>query len=262
MFVQQFFARFVPSILLICILSPGAHASEQRMIVASTTQKSFVITTEEYPPFIGSRLRDNGWTMAVARAILEPQGYAVSLELVPWARAVKCSKSGQCDGLYLAFYTQERTQWYVFSDPIGEVRTGFFKLKSRDISFTTLDDLRDYQIGLTRNAAVSPEFDSADYLHKQEVDNDSVNVVKLLKGRVDLVAVPELVFRNLIVTTLPPEDHGKFEFMTPYLSVQKLHMAISKKSPDYERKLRDFNRGLERIKSDGTYDKILQSYGF
>lgn len=229
---------------------------------AGAADKSFIITTEEYAPFIGAELRDNGWTMAVARAILEPQGYSVSLELVPWARAVQCSKSGKCDGLYLAYYTQERTQWYLFSDPIGEVRTGIYKLKSRDISFTTLEDLRPYTIGMTRGAAISPEFDTADYLHKDEVEHDSVNVKKLLKGRIDLVAAPEPVFQNLIVTTLPPDQHDKFEFMTPYLSVQRLHMAISKNSPDYQQKLEDFNRGLKAIMADGTYDQILRSYGF
>jgi len=260
--IRRFLESHAAIVLLICSLHPWSQAFAQEASSSSGAKKSFVIVTEEYPPFIGARLRDNGWTMAVARAILQPAGYDVSLELVPWSRAVKCSKSGRCDGLYLAFYTKERTQWYVFSDPIGEVRTGFYKLKSRDISFTELADLRGYLIGMTRDAAISPEFDRADYLSKQEVEDDSVNVLKLLKGRVDLVATPEAVFRHLIVTSLAPEHHDKFEFMSPYLSVQNLHMAISRKSPDYEQKLRDFNQGLKRIMADGTYAKIRRSFGF
>ncbi len=53
--------------------------------------------------------------------------------------------------------------------------------------FFTLEDLRPYKIGMTRGAAISPEFDSANYLHKEKVKHDSLNVKKLLKGRVDLV---------------------------------------------------------------------------
>lgn len=223
---------------------------------------SFVVTTEEWPPFVSSEMPRNGWAMEVARAALEPQGYDVTLELVPWARAMRCAKSGRCDGLYLSYYVEERTEWAAFSDPIGELRTGLFKLRERDIAFETLEDLRPYTIGITRGAAVSEEFDSADYLRKAPVAHDSVNLKKLLRGRVDLVVAAEPVLKHLIRTTLPEAQHDAFKFMSPHLSVQTLHMAISKNSPGYERKLRDFNEGLARIRADGTYDAIRDAHGY
>ena len=73
---------------------------------------------------------------------------------------------------------------------------------------------------MTRGVAISTEFDSANYLRKEEVEHDSLNVKKLLKGRVELVATPELVFRDLITNTLPSEQHDAFEFITPPLAVQ------------------------------------------
>ena len=79
--------------LLGSILSYGSTAA---------AENSFIITTEEWPPFISSELPENGWAMEVARAALEPQGYDVTLQLVPWARAVRCVESGACDGLYLS----------------------------------------------------------------------------------------------------------------------------------------------------------------
>lgn len=227
-----------------------------------TNDKVFCITTEEFPPFIGNDLKGKGWTMEIARAILEPQGYQVTLELLVWARALQASKYGKYDGLYLAYYTKERTKWFVYSKPVGEVRTGFFKLKSSDISFTKLQDLRAYRIGLTRGVAISPEFDEADYLLKEEVSFDSQNIQKLLLGRIDLVATPELVFKELLKKTLTPAEYAKFEFIEPHLTVQKLYMAISRKTSNYKQKLVDFNKGLEQIKSDGTYNRILREYGF
>ena len=230
--------------------------------LAVAAEKSFIVTTEEWPPFVSSELPNNGWAMEVAKAALEPQGYEVTLDLLPWARAVRCAKSGECDGLYLSYYVEERTEWAAFSDPIGELRTGLFKLRSSDIAFETLDDLRSYTIGITRGAAVSEEFDSADYLRKAPVEHDSVNIKKLLRGRVAMVVAAEPVLKHLIRTTLPEEEHERFEFMSPHLSVQTLHMAISKSSSDYERKLRDFNEGLARIKADGTYDAIRSAHGY
>jgi len=255
--VEKFRTRF-PNLFLIIALS-GFIVSFNPALAA---ERSFVVTTEEWPPFVSSDLRGNGWAMEVARAALEAQGYEVELRLVPWARAMRCARSGKCDGLYLSYYVEERTEWAAFSDPIGELKTGLFKLKDRNFSFDTLDDLRPYRIGITRGAAVSDAFDKADFLNKAEVPNDTMNVKKLLLGRVDMVVGAEPVIRYLIRTALPEEDQDKFEFMSPHLSAQALHMAISKNSPDYEQKLRDFNEGLAQIKADGTYDEIRSSHGY
>ena len=93
------------------------------------------------------------------------------------------------------------------------------------------------------------------------IPSDEQILKMMLKGRLDLFAGSEQVGKYLISTKLPPEDHSKFEFIEPPLTVQLLHMAISKKAPDYKRKLEDFNRGLDRILADGTYDRILESHG-
>ena len=229
---------------------------------AKAAEKAFVVTTEEWPPFVGAELDGNGWAMEVARAALESQGYKVSLDLLPWARSVHCAKSGRCDGLYLSYYVKEREEWFVFSDPIGELRTGFFKLEDRDIAFETLRDLRPYRIGMTRGAAVSEAFDTADYLKKDPVPHHTTNIKKLLRGRLDLVVAAKPVFEYLIRTNLPESEQDKFEFLPPSLSTQSLHMAVSKQSPHYEQKLEDFNRGLAQIRADGTYDAIRRAHGY
>jgi len=197
---------------------------------AFASDKSFIVTTEEWPPFVSSDLPNNGWAMEVAKEALERKGYDVSLELVPWARALHCSESGKCDGLYLSYYVEERTKSYVFSDPVAVLETGLFKLKDRDISFGTLDDLRPYKIGMTRGAAVSDEFDKADFLKKDPVPHHSVNIKKLLRGRVDLVVAAKPVFEYLIRSTLPEDQQDQIEFIGPPLSEQNLHLAISKNS--------------------------------
>jgi len=242
-------------IIFVIILLSGVNG-------AIAAEKTFTLTTEPFAPFIGKQFKNDGWTMDVVRAALEPQGYKVILSLRPWARAMSESKEGEHDGLYLAYYTKEREQWYVYSDPIGEVRTGFYKMKANDISYETLQDLKGYNIGLTRDVAISPAFDKADFLKKHFKVRDLQSLKMLPLGRIDLYAVSELVARNLINTKISPEDRDKYEFMEPPLAVHKLHMAVSKKTPNYMQKLKDFNRGLKRIISDNTYEKILKNHGF
>ncbi|MCZ6668783.1 MAG: hypothetical protein O6932_08980 [Gammaproteobacteria bacterium] len=39
-------------------------------------------------------------------------------------------------------------------------------------------------------------------------------------------------------------------------------LVFSKSAPDYEKKLKDFNKGLMVITDDGTLDNIMASHGF
>ena len=224
--------------------------------------KTFSLITGDWYPYIGNKLKNQGWTMEVARAALESQGYVVTLRLVPWQRAMAESKQGAADALFLSYYVKEREQWYVFSDPMGQARTGFFALKSRHIRFQTLPGLKSLTVGLTRGAAVSPEFDAANYLKKEETADDLGSLRKLLKGRIDLYAGPELVAKHLMKMELMADQREKIEFIEPPLATHNLYLAISKKAKNYQQKREDFNRGLKLIKENGQYRKILNSHGF
>ncbi len=225
-------------------------------------EKTFSLITGDWYPYIGNKLKNQGWTMEVARAALEPQGYKVTLRLVPWQRAVAESKQGSADALFLSYYVKEREQWYVFSDAIGQARTGFFALKSSHIHFQKLQDLKGVTVGLTRGAAVSPEFDSASYLQKEETADDLGSLKKLLKSRIDLYAGPELVAKQIMKMEMTAHQRDKIEFIEPPLATHNLYLAISKKAKNYLQKRKDFNRGFKQIIENGQYKKILNSHGF
>jgi hypothetical protein len=50
--------------------------------------------------------------------------------------------------------------------------------------------------------------------------------------------------------------------MEPILQVNYIHLAISKKTRDYLRKLEDFNIGMRQIILDGTYKKIQKKHRY
>lgn len=224
--------------------------------------KSLSLITGAWSPYVGDNLKNQGWTMEVAKAALESQGYQVTLRLVPWQRAVEESKQGMADALFLSYYVKEREQWYVFSVAIGQARTGFFALKSRHIRFKNLQDLKDLRIGLTRGAAVSPEFDRADFLKKEETAEDFGSIRKLLKKRIDLFAGPELVAKYFMQAELTADQRERIEFLEPPLATHNLYLAISKNAKNYQQKRIDFNKGFKHIKDNGQYRKILKSHGF
>ena len=51
-----------------------------------------------------------------------------------------------------------------------------------------------------------------------------------------------------------------YEIAPPYTTYD-VHVAFSKQRDDAQKLATDFAKGLEAIKADGTYDKILEQHG-
>lgn len=237
-------------------------------LVATTicAAKTFTFITEEQPPYAGSNMKDLGWAWVVAKTAVESQGYTAELRIEPWARALEDSKQGISDVLFLAFWTEERLQWYEYTVPIAQIESGLFKLQERkDLIYNgDLKVLKPYQIGVCRGCAVADEFDQADYLNKAIQKNTENSLKMLFMKRLDFVAANRPT-AEILLKKLESSFTGinnKIIFMKPALQVNDLLVGISKKAPDYKKKLRDFNRGMKQLFLDGTYHKIQKQYGF
>ncbi|MDM8517929.1 transporter substrate-binding domain-containing protein [Desulfobacterales bacterium HSG16] len=102
-------------------------------------------------------------------------------------------------------------------------------------------------------------FDAADFLSKEEVSNDEINLRKLYMDRVQLIFIDRYVAAHLIRTKYP-EYTEHLEFMEPALEFKQLYVAFSKKAPDYKKKLDVFNAGLNAITQNGTLEKIIMKH--
>ena len=225
--------------------------------LAYAANKSFTLVAEEYPPFTDARLKTKGWTYAVVAAAMESQGYTVSLTLLPWARALEESKRGKYDGLLNAYWNEERTALYHFSVPIGEVRSLLYRRADRtDIRFDgDLHKLTNLRFGVVRGYTISEDFDGASYLNKELLARTEQGLAMLKGGHIDLLASGDLANgSNLLQITEQshPGLTGQIVAVDPPLSVQYLHVAISKEASNAARKLEDLNIGLRRIMLNGT----------
>ena len=229
--------------------------------------KKFSFTTLDYPPFISRELikENKSWVLSVVKAALEPQGYEVMVAIKPWARAYHDTINGKHDGIYAAAWTKERLQWFEYSLPIGQISKGFFKRKDRkNIVFTgDIASLKNYSIAMGREFATTPAFDKAAFLNKYPVKDSLQGIKMLYAGRVDLVvaSLEVDVFRFQQLETEFPGIRNAIIFMHPPLETQILYMAVSKKAPGYQEKLRDLNIGLSTIMLDGTFARIKKGYG-
>lgn len=206
--------------------------------------------------FVTDKEKDGGFLLAITKEAFSRVGYTVNVEYLPWARALNNVMTGESEALLGAQYTDERAKNMAYSNLVGESPMVFFKMKSNNISYNKLQDLSNYTIGTIVNSAYTSEFDSATYLKKVAVSDFTSNIKNLIGEKIQLFVEKKYVVLNAIKTQFP-NYYGKIDYLPKPLKEMKFYNTFSKKSPDYQQKLNDFNKGLDMIKKDGTFDKIM-----
>ena len=134
----------------------------------------------------------------------------------------------------------------------------FFVRSDSQITFTHLEDLKGYNIGVIRGYHNGDAFDSASYL-KKYVCNDNKQAIQMLNiGRLDMAVIDNVVAQT-IIHKLDIKDRLK-ALPKPLFSTG-LHFVVSKKNPDAKSIIKAFNSGLKKLQENGEYHKIITSYG-
>lgn len=215
----------------------------------------------EWEPYIGTKLKDQGYAAILTREAFKASGYSVEISFMPWARVVAMAREGKYDG-YLPEYSAESLKNdFLVSDPFPGGPLVLFKRKSDSITYTSLADLKPYKIGVVRDYVNTEEFDKALFLQKELANNDTTNLRKLMGKRIDLVVMDKFVGIYLMKQDFP--DHvEEIDILSQVLEEKSLHLCISKKSPDAETKMKAFNDGLKIIKDNGMVEALLKTNGF
>jgi polar amino acid transport system substrate-binding protein len=229
-----------------------SFAQNKKIVLASETS---------WPPHYGKDLPNGGYTTEISREALKRVGYELEIEWLPWKRALIEAAIGKYDGVGASYYNEERAKDFAFTDAIGKTEIVFFMLKGKNIRYSKLEDLKPYTIGVGRGYAYPDKFTSATYLKTEEAITIEHNIRKLLRHRIDLIIDSREVIPYLLQTYFP-NNVNSLEMLEPPLDTLLLYVAFSKNSPNYKKKVEDFNRGLKMIKDDGTYGNILKKHGF
>lgn len=236
--------------LLLLLAPTAAHSRE------------VVMCTLNWAPYYGEDLPRNGFFTALVRRAFDRGGHEAKAQFMPWARAKLEVKQGDRDVLLGAYYSDERAETYLASDSIYTDEVGIVTRKDLvDIrSFDSLRDLTDYTIGHGRGYSVNEEFDNAEYLDKEAAKNQVLNLRKLYKGRIDMIAGSFASIRYL--ANQEGHDVDELVFLDPPLKTNTLHIMVSRAIDDGEQLLADFHKGLREIRQDGTYDRTLEQMGY
>ena len=182
---------YLKSVGLGCLLVWGLLLNQQ-----AWAQKVTMVTTP-WEPFFSANLPQGGVITEIATAAFEREGHQASIEWYPWVRALKLVEYGSADVVMGAYYSDERAQNYLYSDPIYDIEVGLMALSELGVDhYQELQDLKQYRIGTMRGWVYTDEFDNADFLDKRLIVNQVAAVRMLFANRIDLLAASVPVFKH------------------------------------------------------------------
>ena len=187
----------------------------------------------------------------------------------PWKRAQKMVKDGDADGM-VTVYTKERQAWLTATRPIWHINETLYFRRDQPrsceiLKLNSFDDMQDLRVVETIGSGWSKE-----QYKKHGVNNilwvptvDSA-FNALAKGRADVFIMPSMIANNILLKkraakgVLSEGYHNIISISTTFASIP-FQLLIKKDSP-FVKKIDDFNRVIEEMKKDGTYQRIRKKY--
>jgi polar amino acid transport system substrate-binding protein len=237
-------------LLLLCLASP---------VRAADAPAVMRLTSLEWPPFVGSRLEQEGLSTVIASSAARKSGYLLQVDYFPWARAMRIGlRDTRYAGYFPAYYTEERARHCYFSEPIGTSTIGLAYLNSAPLQWQTLQDLSSLRIAVVAGFSNGASFDEMmrnGRLHVDASPSDMLNLRKLLAGRVDAVVIDKLVLRYLLLNESGLfKERARIAFHDKTLAELSLHVCF-RKTPQGRALQQAFDDALhtlplQRIESD------------
>lgn len=211
------------------------------------------------PPYADRRLPEQGLALELVSHIMKRAGYETDISIEIWARAMEGVRIGLYDALATAWYSEERSRDFLFSEPYLESRLIMVKLRSRPFSVNDLSDLQGARLGVRADYAYGIDFDAVPELRLVEENHLIQNLLNLLNGSVDVVIGDQRTMALQLNEYLQQQRH-KFEVLPIELPSRARHVAASRALVGSEKLVADFNRALADAKKDGTHAAIVAKW--
>jgi polar amino acid transport system substrate-binding protein len=230
------------------------------LMVAASQAMTITAAGDPYPPYGDPKIPDGGLGMEIIRAAYKTQGHEVTMDYVPWARAETGVKNGTYDIVPFTWRTDARVKVLLFSTPFAVGNVRFIKRKGDPFEFHALEGLAGKRIGTVLGYGYGDAFMQSTAFTRENGKDLTTNIKKLLRNRIDLTLEDEIVARAAL-SAEDPRMLDQIEFVKTPLSVNPLYVTAGLQNPKAQEIIGAFNKGLEIIKANGTYDRIFKKYG-
>ncbi len=239
-------------------------------LVQAEKEKLVVVADIWCPYNCQPNSQNEGVLVEIARAALKDEDIEVVYKTMPWARAIDEARDGRIDGIIGA--ARGDAPDFIFPDiSQGKLKDVFLVTdKNKDFKYKNIRSLSDKTLGVIEDYSYGDEFDK--YIEKNYENSDLIqassgdyplgqNIMKLMKGRLDVVIEDEKVLLNYLKDKNFKGLHiiqgeGKNTSDELYVAFSP-HSKLKEKSKKYAKLVSDYTKEL---KEDGDLKKLYDKY--
>lgn len=231
----------------------------------SIANEHIKIITEYFPPYsiyIDGQLE--GISTEVVKAVLNDLKLnGLEIIVYPWVRAYNTALTEKNTLIFPLGRNNRRETLFKWVGVISPAQFYLFSLHNRDdILIASLNEAQKYTLGTVINDVREQYLIDKGFKVGTEIFtalNHDQNLLKLLKGRIDLWPMNELAAYYLVKKRkLLPKYTIKKVFHLADLSTEGYYMAFNKDTDNNI--VSQFRKSLNKIKQKGVYKNIISSY--
>jgi len=218
------------------------------------------ISVGEWAPYTSTDAKKGQLAQNIVSAAFKLENIDVVYEFNGWEKTYQDALDAKSEGTVPWSRTKERLNDFYYSKiPIAKSKTVFFSLKKTGFDWSNYDDLKKYKIGEVKGFK-SAKFLADKGLNVTLVENETINMKKLLKGEIDLTTSSYLVGHNLIKSIFSVEEAAMFVSHGKEVYPETgFHYIISKKHPKGQELMKTFDKGFLKLIKTGKLLKIMKS---
>jgi len=215
------------------------------------------LSTYEIPPYVGEELVNLGAVSEIVAASFEASGISIETEFYPAARAFSLATQGRKSGSYPLTKTSKYSSSLILSDPFPGIKLGLLRKKSYEGHRASTSGK---VVGVIRGTFESKIHNDLSDAIIQVAGSNEALLKMLFAGRIDYLLVDMYTAADLMVDKYPYMI-GRLEFISESLIDIDFHVGFDRSSADSSHNVKNFNKGLKKIRENGTLNRILYTHG-
>ncbi|QCF27099.1 hypothetical protein soil367_14795 [Hydrocarboniclastica marina] len=216
---------------------------------------------DDFYPF--SAVRDGelvGFVPALTRAAFNAVGTEVQFQTGPFSRVLYLVESGRLIGGFTgAIDDSNRSAFHWHKTPIGTVQLAIWARTGEAGKGLGVEDLEGQDVSVTRGFFNTDEVDQNPRINRIVAPSDESSLKMLALGRSDFALVTDKIGQTILRGKAESAAERKVEIVG-FIDEVDLYVFFSKTHPKGKAAAELFQRGLEAIISNGTYERLARQW--
>lgn len=214
----------------------------------------------DWAPYTSKTDVDGKLAERIVAEAFKMEGVEVEYKYYPWKRSYQMTKDGEADGTFPWNRTEERERDCHYSaEPIVIDDGVYFHLASTKFEWSSLEDLKKWRVGVSLGFKQEKLYKD-NGINAEVASDEESNFRKILAGRIDIYETSKVVGYATIAKLFDRDDRKKFTNHPKAAETNAFFVLFSKTSPNGKRMNDLFDSGLQKIKSNGQYDAIINEF--